>query len=290
MLHDFAAWPKGPLYITIGVFDGVHVGHQAIVRATAAAAARAGGTAVACTFDPLPIEVLAASAPPSALSEIDERSTLLERSGARAVAVIHFTRELSLLTPEEFVARVAGAGDVRSIRVGENFRFGHDRAGNVAILRDLGKRHGFAVDAADPVLVGGRVASSTRVRNALLAGDLAEAERVLGRRYAVGGRVAGGDAHGRALGFPTIELAVPRNRLLPRDGVYAVRAAGRPAAANLGERRLEAYLLEHGETQDELSVEFVARLRDELRFESQADAATQIAKDVEAARRALGAT
>ncbi|HYK99514.1 MAG TPA: riboflavin biosynthesis protein RibF [Candidatus Acidoferrales bacterium] len=294
VVHDFGAWPKGPLSLAIGVFDGVHLGHQTVVRETAAQAHRAGATAVICTFDPLPIEVLAPGAPPSALTDIDERCRLLERAGADAVAVIHFTRELSLLTPAMFVESLARAGEVRSIRVGEDFRFGHDRAGNVAVLRDMSARFGYELVVADPVLDGERVVSSTRIRNALLAGELAEAERLLGRRYVVRGVVVSGDPHGRALGFPTVDLAVRRSRLLPRDGIYAGWASSGadrlPAAASLsGDRHVELYLLERPATrlEEPVELEFVSRLRDELRFDSPAEASAQIAKDVDDTRRAL---
>jgi riboflavin kinase/FMN adenylyltransferase len=294
VVHDFGGWPKGPLSLAIGVFDGVHLGHQAVVGDTAAQAHRTGATAVICTFDPLPIEVLAPSAPPSALSEIDERCRLLERAGADAVAVIHFTRELSLMTPATFVESLARAGEVRSIRVGADFRFGHDRKGDVALLRDLSTRFGYELVVADPVLYGGRVVSSTRIRNALLAGELAEAERLLGRRYVVRGAIGSGDPHGRALGFPAFDLRVRRSRLLPRDGIYAgwvSSGADRlPAAASLGgDRRVELYLLERPSTRldEPVELEFVSRLRDELRFHSPAEASAQIAKDVDDTRRAL---
>ena len=294
MLHDFAGWPKGPLFLAIGVFDGVHLGHQAVVRATAETAHAAGATAVICTFDPLPIEVLAPSAPPSALTDIDERCRLLERAGADAVAAIHFTREVSLLTPEQFVAALASAGEVRQIRVGEDFRFGHDRAGNVAVLRELGPRYRFTLVVADAVTQGDRVVSSSRVRNALLAGDLAEAERLLGRRFTLRGDLARGDPHGRALGYPSIDLAVARNRLLPQDGIYAAWVATdreRVAAATSlsGDRRVELYLLDRPSRplDGPVSVEFVRRIRDELRFDSPAEAAAQIAKDVSETRKAL---
>ena len=297
---DFAGWPRGPLYVAIGVFDGVHVGHQALVHGLAERASREGATAIACTFDPPPIEVLAPGAPPSRLSEIDERCELLERAGA-SVAVFRCTPELLSLTPHEFARRLAAAGDVRLVSVGEDFQFGKDRAGDVAVLRALGERLRFTVEVAQPVTADGRVVSSTRIRNALVAGDVEEAGRLLGRAYAVSGTVEHGDRRGRALGFPTVNLGVPAYRLLPRDGIYAmwahvndarVMAAGslgvRPTFGG-GDRRLEAFLLDwsgdvYGDT---VRVEFVKRLRDELRFASAGELADQISRDVEDTRRAL---
>jgi riboflavin kinase/FMN adenylyltransferase len=301
VLRDFAAWPAGPLHLAIGVFDGVHLGHQALVRATADRAKAEGGTPLAATFDPLPIELLAPGAPPSALSDIDERCALLAAAGASAVVVFGFTRDFALLSPEEFTRRVKAAGDVRRVYVGEDFQFGRDRSGDVRRLVALGEREGFAVEVAAPVMADGRIVSSTRIRNALLAGDVGEAARLLGRPYAVTGVVEHGDRRGRALGFPTVNLGVPPNRLLPRDGIYAVWAEVNgsrvAAAASLGvrptfgggERRLEAYLLDwSGDLYgDRVKAEFVTRLRDELRFASADELARQIAKDVENTRTAL---
>jgi riboflavin kinase/FMN adenylyltransferase len=262
----------------------------------------AGATPMAATFDPLPIEVLAPGAPPSSLSDVDERCALLEAAGAKAVVVFHFTPEFAALTPEEFARRLCAAGDLREVCVGHDFQFGRDRSGDVRTLADLGKKLGFNVHNPPPVSVGGEIVSSTRIRNALLAGDVDEAARLLGRRYAVTGVVEHGDKRGRALGFPTVNLAVPPNRLLPRDGIYAVWAhvnGKRVAAAaslgvrptfGAGERRLEAFLLDwSGDLYgDRVKAEFVKRLRDELRFSSAAELAAQIEKDVVETRKALG--
>jgi len=301
MLRDFARWPGGPLHLAIGVFDGVHIGHRALVRVAAERAKAEGGTPMAATFDPLPIELLAPGAPPSALSDIDERCALLEAAGAKAVVVFQFTRDFAALTPEEFARRLGAAGEVRRVCVGEDFQFGRDRSGNVRLLRELGERSGFAVEVAAPVMADGRIVSSTRVRNALLAGEVEEAARLLGRPYAVTGVVEQGDRRGRALGFPTVNLGVPANRLLPRDGIYAVWAEVNgtrvAAAASLGvrptfgagERRLEAHLLDwSGDLYgDRVKAEFVKRLRDELRFASADELARQIEKDVQETREAL---
>ena len=301
VLHDFGGWPRGPLHLAIGVFDGVHTGHRALIRRIADQARADGGSAIATTFDPLPVDVLAPASPPSTLTDIDERVELLGSAGADAVTVLHFTREMSLLDPVAFVRRVAEAGDVRSIIVGADFRFGHDRAGDVRLLGSLASTHGYTFEIAPAIMLDGRVVSSTRVRNALLAGDVAEATRLLERPYTVRATVEAGDPHGRGLGFPAIALATPPRRLLPRDGIYAVWVVangGRfAAAASLGvrptpngeERRLDAYLLDgpadlHGAL---VRAVFVARLRDELRFETAAELAAQIAADVDQTRAAL---
>ena len=301
VLVDFTSWPRGPLSIAVGVFDGVHIGHRALMRQTAARAKQQGGRAIAATFDPLPIQALAPGAPPSALSDVDERTRLLQEAGANDIVIFHFTKEFAALTADEFVRRLTSAGEVRQILVGEDFQFGHDRGGDVRTLAAAGSRFGFEVVVATPVKLDGEVVSSTRIRNALLAGDVESAARLLGRPYSVRGTVVRGDQRGRALGFPTMNLAVPRERLLPRDGIYALWAtvSGQrvPAAASLGvrptfgggDRVLEAYLLDwSGDAYgDRIEAAFVKRLRDELRFASAAELSTQIAHDVEETRKAL---
>ena len=301
LIRDLAAWPRGPLAIAIGVFDGVHVGHQALIEQTATRASALGGKALAATFEPLPIQALAPGAPPSALSDIDERVRRLHDAGADDVVVFTFTKEFAALAPDEFVRRLAGAGQVRRILVGADFQFGRDRAGDVRTLEALGPKHGFEVEIAEPVKLDGEIVSSTRIRNALLAGDVATAAGLLGRPYAVSGTVVHGAKRGRALGFPTVNLAVPAQRLLPRDGIYAmtvrVRDKDVAAAASLGvrptfgsgDRTLEAYLLDwKGDVYgDRIEAAFIKRLRDELRFASAGELSEQIARDVEDTRAAL---
>jgi len=301
VLTDFTGWPRGALSLAIGVFDGVHIGHQAIIRQTAVDAEQRGGRALAATFDPLPIQALAPGAPPSALSDVDERIRLLHGAGASDVVVFRFTTEFAALTADEFVRRLTSAGEVRQIVVGEDFQYGHDRGGDVRTLTAAGRRRGFEVVVATPVTQGGQVVSSTRIRNALLAGSVEDAARLLGRPYGVRGTVVHGAKRGRALGFPTINLAVPRGRLLPRDGIYAMRVRVRDedigAAASLGvrptfgggDRTLEAFLLDwEGDVYgDKIEAAFIKRLRDELRFASAAELSEQIARDVEATRAAL---
>ena len=280
----------------------MHLGHRALIRQLARGAAEAGARAVAATFDPLPIQVLAPGAPASALSDVRDRVELLREAGADAVVVFQFDEAFARLSADEFVDRVKGACDVRCIVVGPDFHFGRRAEGDVEKLRERGKRDGFIVDVVSPIQVDGAIVSSTRIRNVLLAGDVEAAARLLGRPYSIRGRVVHGAKRGRALGFPTINLALPKERLLPRDGIYAMWAEmgeGRfKAAASLGvrptfgagERVLEAYLLDfsgdvYGE---EVEVAFVKRLRDEIAFASASELATQIARDVEQTQRALG--
>ncbi len=300
-LGDFISWPAGPLHLAIGVFDGVHLGHGALVARLAEGARATGALPIAATFDPLPIQVLAPGAPASALSDAPQRARLLQEAGADAVVVFRFDGAFAALGAEEFVARIAKAGEVRRIVVGPDFHFGRRAEGDVAKLTLLGLRHGFTVEVVPPVERDGAVVSSTRIRNALLAGDVEFAANLLGRLYGIRGRVVRGARRGRALGFPTMNLALPRERLLPRDGIYAMwveMGEGRfAAAASLGvrptfgggERVLEAHLLDFEDDVygEDIEAAFVRRLRDELAFESPEALSTQIARDVEATREAL---
>lgn len=297
MLSGFEGWPSGPLHLTLGVFDAVHRGHQRLIATLARGAHAAGATALAATFDPLPKQVLAPGAPPSALSDVDERAALLREAGAEHVVVFHFDGALAALPAEDFARALAGAGDVRRVVVGPDFRFGHERKGDAATLR----AHRIEVESVPALELDGAVVSSTRVRNALIAGDIALARRLLGRDYAVRGTVVSGERRGRGLGYPTINIATPPERLLPKDGIYAmwvdVAGARHQAAASLGvrptfgggARRLEAYLLDvDADLYDRpVRAAFVERLRDEAFFESPEDLARQIARDVEATRAAL---
>jgi riboflavin kinase / FMN adenylyltransferase len=283
------------------VFDGVHLGHRALIAQLAHGARQAGARAVAATFDPIPIQVLAPGAPASALSDVSERVRLLREADAEAVVVFRFDEAFAKLSADEFVDRVRGACDVRRIVVGPDFHFGRRAEGDVEKLRARGKRDGFVVDVVTPIEIDGEIVSSTRIRNLLLAGDVERAARLLGRPYGIRGRVVHGAKRGRALGFPTINLALPPERLLPRDGIYAMWAEmgeGRfKAAASLGvrptfgggDRVLEAFLLDFsGELYgEEVEVSFIKRLRDEMAFASPAELSAQIARDVEETERVL---
>ncbi|HTH70769.1 MAG TPA: bifunctional riboflavin kinase/FAD synthetase [Candidatus Saccharimonadales bacterium] len=289
------------MHLAVGVFDGVHLGHQALIRGLVGGAQAAGATPVAATFDPLPAQVLAQDPPQSTLADAPERAALLEHAGARAVIVFTFDKAFSQQSAEAFIKRVTSAGDVQRIVVGPDFQFGHGREGAVPALRTLGERYGFAVTVVEPIALGGAVVSSTRIRQALREGDLDTAQALLGRPYSVTGTIVRGEQRGRALGFPTINVAPPPDKLLPHDGIYATwvvlgdaryRAASslgvRPTFGG-GPRKLESYILDFSDEVygQQATVTFVGRLRDEVRFDSADDLATQIAKDVQQTRLAL---
>jgi len=293
------------LHLAVGVFDGVHLGHQALIRGLVGGARAAGATAVAATFDPLPGQVLAQDPPQSTLADAPERATLLLHAGAHDVIVFTFDKTFSQQSADSFIERVTNAGQVTRIVVGPDFQFGHGREGAVPALRTLGERYGFAVTVVEPISLGGAVVSSTRIRQALREGDLVTAQSLLGRPYSATGTIVKGEQRGRALGYPTINVATPPDKLLPQDGIYATwvtlaedgsgkryRAATslgvRPTFGG-GPRKLEAYILDFGWEVygQEATIAFVERLRDELRFDSAEELAAQIAKDVERTRVAL---
>jgi len=289
------------LHLAVGVFDGVHLGHQALIGRLVGDARAAGATPVAATFDPLPAQVLAQDPPQSTLADAPERAALLEQAGAQDVIIFTFDTAFSHQSAEEFIKRVTSAGDVQRIVVGPDFQFGHGREGAVPALQALGERYGFAVTVVEPIEMGGRRVSSTRIRQLLREGDLATAQALLGRPYSVTGTIVKGEQRGRSLGFPTINVASPPDKLLPHDGIYATwvvlgkdryRAASslgvRPTFGG-GPRKLEAFILDLSEEiyGQQATVAFVQRLRDEIRFESADALATQIAKDVEQTRLAL---
>lgn len=294
--------------VSIGVFDGVHLGHRAILdRALARARAR-GTRAVVVSFDPHPDVVLARGAfrSPPPLTPLGEKRELLLGLGMDAFVVLPFTRELASLGPEEFVDAHLGPFAPHALVVGEGFALGRGRAGTVGRLRAIGGSRGFEVEAVPLVIVDGAPVSSTRIRERLTAGDVAGAARLLGRRCRMRGHVVTGDGRGRALGFPTANLRLDEDRLLAGDGIYAVTArigdqdTWRPAAMSIGlrptfdgqVRTIEVHLLDwSGDLVGrELEVEFVDWLRPELRFEGPAQLIAAMREDVAEARRRLAAS
>ena len=226
--------------VTIGNFDGVHLGHLALVERTTRLAAERGARAIAVTFDPHPAAVLRPDAVPRALQSVRERVGLLHAHGIDEVVVIPFDERLAAQSPAEFVTELL----VERLRaevvvVGVNFRFGQGAAGDIAVLGALGAVHGFSVEPIGLIEVDGRPVSSSTLRALLAAGDLATASRLLGRSFTVTGEVVRGEGRGRSIGVPTANIAVPSDRVLPADGVYACWAwpavgTGAPAGASPG--------------------------------------------------------
>lgn len=291
--------------VTVGNFDGVHRGHRELVAAAARWAKRVGGPAVAVTFDPPPYQVLVPDAPPRPpLTTLDDRAELLRAAGADHVVILRTTEELLGLTPEEFFGGVLGRLlRARAVVEGYDFRFGRGRAGDTATLRRLCEAAGVGFDEVPPLNDGGEPVSSSRVRAAIVAGEVGAAAGLLGRPYRITGTVVSGAKRGRTIGFPTANLGdVPT--VVPGTGVYAVRAVGDgvtwPGAANVGPnptfgedaRKIEVHLIGFaGDLYGKpLAVEFVTKLRDTRPFGGVNELAEQLRRDVEAAGNILGAT
>lgn len=291
----------------IGVFDGVHAGHRRIIERVVDRAGRTDAAAIVVTFDPHPTAVVRPDAPyPAVLTPVPRRGELIADLGVDVFRVLPFTREFSQLGPEEFVRAVL-VDQLRAagVVVGENFRFGHRAAGDVATLTALGHRYGFDTEPVPLAGAGGPV-SSTAIRCQIASGDVADAAAGLGRPHQVDGVVVRGAMRGRALGFPTANLDVDPRVAVPADGVYAGYAvlldrpgdAPRPAAASVGtnptfdgtERTVEAHLLDFdGDLYGRrLGLRFVRRLRAMERFDTTADLVATMRRDVELARATLG--
>lgn len=300
-LEGLDARPQAPFdgntAITIGNFDGVHLGHQHVVKELAQLALGKGLNPAVLTFDPHPAAVVGRGAPPL-LSTVQDKARWLGEAGARDVFVQRFDAAFAALSPEAFVDQLLAPLGARAIMVGDNFHFGAQRAGDVTQLVALGADRGFSVHVHSLAADGEGAFSSTRARLALEAGDVQAAARVLGRPHLLSGRVIEGEQLGRKLGFPTANLSdIPQ--MLPKGGVYAVAVEGagdgvlnigyRPTVA--GERRLsiEVHILDYsgdlyGAT---LRLQLIARLRDEQRFASVDELVAQIGCDVVAARTRL---
>lgn len=295
---------KGPLHLALGVFDGVHIGHRAVIESAVAAARRDGGAAGVLTFDPHPIRVLAPEvAPRRILASLGHKKDLLGRLGVEVFVVIPFTAEFAQVEADDFLEQMRESGaDLRTLAMGEDWKFGHRRAGGVGLLREFGRRHGIDVVAAGAVMHDGERVSSTRIRQAIRDGNLAAASAMLGRDYTVLGTVVAGRKLGRKMGFPTANLRV-HNEQLPPNGVWAVEvtlAGGsrHRGAGNLGvrptvetgeaRRMLEIHLLDfQGDLYgSDVEVRFLRRVRDEREFASLDELKAQIGRDVAACRAA----
>jgi len=287
--------------VALGVFDGIHVGHREILVRAVRRARVLGLEALACTFDPHPMEVLQPDRVPPPITTLAERIDLIAEIGLDATVVLPFTRELAVVEPEVFVKDVLLARlHAREVVVGFNHRFGRGARGDPRLLEALGQWLGFAVDIVPPLAIDGEPVSSTGVRAMLQQGDIERAARFLGRPYSVCGDVVRGAGRGRTLGFPTANVRTERPLLVP-TGVYACRArwAGRvyPAVVNIGIRptfanqdfAVEAYLLDFsGDLYDKpLCLSFHRRLREERRFPAVEALKEQIAQDVLSARECL---
>ena len=293
----------GRCVVTIGVFDGVHRGHQHIIGRAVGRARDTGLPCVVLTFDPHPSEVVRPGTHPPVLTSARRKAEILAEHGVDVLCVLPFTMEFSRLGPAEFVHEVLVERlHAAAVVVGENFRFGRRAAGDLGMLRTLGSAFGFATEGVALYREEDLVLSSTYIRSCIDAGDAGQAAAVLGRPHRVDGIVIRGDGRGRQLGYPTANVHTERYAAIPADGVYAGRLVHRsrrlPAAISVGtnptfegrERRVEAYVLDFDEDiyGEEVGIEFVARLRGMERFDRIDDLITKMADDVQRTRQVVG--
>ncbi len=284
--------------VSIGNFDGLHLGHQKILRGVADRAAAQKALAIAITFDPHPLKVLRPEQAPRLLQTLEQKISGFAALGLGAALVLRFDPELARLSPEEFAARyLAGPLRAKEVLVGQSFRFGYRQAGSAATLKQLGERFGFAVEIVEPVIVDGEIVSSSLVRTAVSEGQVARAARFLGRPFALTGAIQRGAGRGRAMVFPTLNLA-PEQEMLPKAGVYATETlvGGRwhRSATNVGSRptfdhgalSVETHVLDFSETitSGRMEVRFWERLRDEMKFPGAEELKQQIASDLRQTR------
>lgn len=298
---SWSGWPpiSEKTSVTIGVLDGVHRGHRALLGRL-----DDGLTRLVLTFDPHPLEILRPGTPPRLITTIEERIELLGSAGADCVGVLDLS-EIKEQSPEQFISDVlVEKVNAAHVVIGEDFRFGKDRAGDVELLKTAGKEHGFAVEPIPLVEELGTPISSSRIRGLIESGHVDEAADLLGSRFTLTNRVVDGDKRGREIGYPTANLRPPPRKLIPATGVYAcfarIRGEVRQAAVNVGVRPtfggaellIEAYVFEFSDEiyGEELTVEFVEYQRPELRFDHVDALVAQMDDDVAASREILAGT
>ncbi|MFI9384820.1 bifunctional riboflavin kinase/FAD synthetase [Kutzneria sp. NPDC052558] len=298
--HLPSGW--GRCVLTIGVFDGVHRGHRELINRAVELAAKRDLPSVLMTFDPHPSEVVRPGSHPAQLTTLERRADLVEELGVDVFCVLPFTPELSRMPADVFVHELLVEQlHAAAVVVGENFTFGKGAEGDVDLLRTLGSRFGFTTEGESLVTEDHLIYSSTYIRACIDAGDVVAAEHALGRPHRLEGIVVRGDGRGRDLGFPTANLSVTKFAAVPADGVYACRFVQggkvRQAAVSVGtnptfsgrERRVEAFVMDVNEDfyGQRVALDFVARLRGQLKFDSSDDLVVQMRQDVEQARRLL---
>jgi len=298
--------PLPSLCLTLGIYDGVHLGHRKIISRVIERAREIDGTSCVVTFDPHPREVLVPDAAPDLLTSTKRKAELIEALGVDALCLIRFTREFANVGAREFVRDfLIGALHMKAIVEGYDWRFGKGRKGDVDLLREMGKTNGYEVEQMDGMTMDGRIISSTLIRELVLDGDLDRAAKCLGRRYSITGDIVKGSKLGREIGFPTANIE-PHHEAIPPNGIYAVwvdLAGARAGARKLGtlnigvrptvteekKRTVEVHIMDFYQDiyDEEIEITFVEKLRDEKKFPSLETLTDQIKKDVQAARQVL---
>ena len=284
-----------PVFITVGVFDGVHKGHGRLIKKLVEAGSLAGCTSAVLTFRNNPISVVTPDIKISYLCSLEDRVEYLKQAGVDYVLPINFDYELSLMRPYEFLTLLRRSLNFKGMVMGPNFALGHKREGTVEVLKTLANELKFQVEVVEPVAIGGITVSSTSVREALFVGKVDMANKMLGRDYKISGSVVKGKGWGRALGFPTANLAVSTHQIIPKDGVYVTLAGINgewvPAATSVGSRptfngntrEVEVHVINfYGDLYGEIiEVKFLERIRDQIKFESSNALSNQIEVDVD---------
>jgi riboflavin kinase/FMN adenylyltransferase len=286
--------PKETL-LTIGVFDGVHLGHKFLISKLVSLAAQQNLLSCVITFRQHPRDLLSPKTKLLYLSTLPEREQLLKNEGVDIVVALSFNRELAKLSARQFVSLLQKHLKMRGLVIGPDFTLGRDREGDAALLRSLGEEMGFSVTIVAPKTIDGEVASSTVIRQALADGNMEKVTRLLGRPFSLLGKVTHGEHRGTGMGFPTVNLTVDAKMALPPDGVYATRAyigedefqamtniGRRPTFGDNKERTIESFILNYNQEiyDKEVKIEIIQRLRDEKHFDSIDELKTQIAEDV----------
>jgi len=288
--------------LTLGNFDGIHLGHQRLIALMLERAKEIEGISAVLSFDPHPQAVLSPLNRPYLITTPTEKASLVEKLGVDMLLLLNFDRLIARMSPEDFISYILKNGlGVREILVGEGFVFGYRRKGDIKCLRELGKKYGFHTEGVEPVRIEGEVVSSSRIREMLLEGDVSGAERLLGRPFSLGGTVIAGHRRGRALGFPTANISPPPEKIIPAEGVYLVSVEigeevfdgllniGRnPTFADM-DLSLEVYILDFDRDiyGRKLSLTFRERLRKEITFETKEELMKQVREDERRAREIL---
>jgi riboflavin kinase/FMN adenylyltransferase len=293
--------PDRDSLITIGVFDGVHLGHKHLISQLKELAGQQGLCSMVITFDKHPQEVLTPHSQPPFLTDAAEKAELLKKEGPDAVIVLTFDAELSRLSAHQFLLLLQKKLRLKGLVVGPDFALGRGGEGNIAFLRKLGPEMGFSVTVIPPVRNNGDIVSSTAIRKAMAAGDMGNVSRLMGRPFSLHGKVIHGKGRGSGLGFPTVNLDILSGQALPPDGVYATRAhlceRSYHSVTNVGtnptfgnnEHSIEAYLLDFRDNlyEQEVKIDFIRKIRDEVKFSGPDELVKQIFKDIKQAREIL---
>ncbi len=293
--------PGKDMLLTIGVFDGVHLGHKDLISRLRALAWQRNLLSGVVTFRQHPLVVMSPQTKLPSLTDLSQRINLLKNEGVEAVIPLSFTRELAQLSVRQFVSLLKEYLGMQGLVIGYDFALGRNREGTGDTLRALGQDMNFTVNVMPPVIIDGEVVSSTAIRNALANGDMKRVQKLLGYFFSLHGRVVTGSGRGLELGFPTANLAVNSGQAIPADGVYATRAyindKAYPSMTNIGrcptfgdsERTVEVYVLDyHGDLYEhEMKIDIIERLRDEKKFDNAEELKGQIAEDIEQGRAIL---